>query len=101
MRVDFLRRGNGFRIEFDFQDHELADMEQLLQIIPLYASRENYEPARIWARLFREIHGRRFIASDVREWWVEKLIEEDLVLEAETRDQFDRLVLSEGGVNGH
>lgn len=101
MKVDFLRRGAGFRIEFDFKGTELASMEQLLQIIPLFASKSNYEPARIWARLFQEINGHRFIANGVREWWMEKLIEEDLILEAETREHFDRLVAAERGARGN
>ena len=101
MKVDFLRRGDGFRIEFDFKGSELDDMEQLLQIIPLFASRKNYEPARIWARLFREIHGHRFIANGVREWWMDKLIKEDLILEAETREHFNKLVAAERGASGN
>ena len=101
MKVDFLRRGNGFRIEFDFDGKELGAMEQLLQVIPLFASRGDLDPARTWARIFREVHGHRFIANGIREWWMEDLIEEELILEADTEEEHAKLVAAERGANGN
>ena len=101
MKVDFLLRGAGFRVEFDFNNNEISDMEQLLQIIPLFTTRKNYEPARVWANLFKQINGRRFIANGVREWWMDRLIAEGLILEAETQEEFNKLVTAERGTHGN
>jgi len=101
MKVDFLRRGAGYRVEFDFDDNEVGSMEQLLQIIPLFATRQDYSPARVWAKLFKQVNGYRFIANGVREWWMEKLIEEQLILEADSREEFEKLVAAERGANGN
>ena len=101
MKVDFLRRGAGFRIEFDFDDCEVGSMEQLLQIIPLFTTRKDYAPARVWAKLFKQINGHRFVANGVREWWMEKLIEEKLILEADSLEEYKKLVAAERGANGN
>jgi hypothetical protein len=95
MKVAFLRCGTDFRLELNFGESEAPDMEQLLQIIPLFATAKDIEPARAWARIYKEIHGHRYIATGVMEWWMVVLAKEGLILEADSKEEHRKMLALE------
>lgn len=99
MKTSLLSRPDGgVRVEIDFDQNEKDGVDNILDFLFDLASMGSIEIAREWACLFTAFHGRKFIAGNVCQWWMDDLAKEGLILMAETEEEYEKLVAGmEGG----
>jgi hypothetical protein len=93
------RRGGGWILSYETDPGEEGVIETQLDFFMKTVgffggnSEETMEGRRIWARLFKQFHGRPFIAGGVRYKWFENLIEEGLILDCDS--DYAKAILAE------
>lgn len=93
--TELLRRADGgLKLEVSVGPDEIGFIGSLINGIGQSAG-ISMDLARQWARLYRGCHGHRFIAGNIRFEWVDDLIEEGLVLEAGSEEEYELLRLKD------
>ena len=96
MKTELLQRSDGgFRFVFDCEVGDTAALHNLLQVA-MPNGVLDVQRAKTWAAMYKQIHGHRFIAGNLRCAWMNSLLEEGLILEASTEEEYEQLMDAEG-----
>lgn len=93
IRTELLRRiDGGLKLEVSASESQVWFVEMFLDFL-MQSVDGDIDLARQWARIYREFYGHRFIAGNVRFPWIDEMIKEGLVLEANSEEEFELLRL--------